>query len=164
LTRWIVSGINVGSSGGEGSWLVAELLGQHRYQLDAKGRIALPARFREAFIDGVYLTLGQDGGLYAFAREEWERRSGEVRSRPLSGREARDYARMFFANAELAELDGQGRLVIPQRLRGQIGLERDAVVVGVSDHLEIWAGSAWDRYEQAHIGAYVAGSLDPDGH
>src|SRR5439155_4118178 len=114
---------------------VAELLGQHRYQLDAKGRIALPAKFREAFAGGVYLTLGQDGCLYAYRREEWERRSGEIRSAPLSGQEARDYARMFFGNADRVELDGQGRLVIPQQLRGRIGLDREAVVLGVSERL-----------------------------
>jgi len=140
---------------------VSELLGLHRYQIDAKGRVALPTRFREAFAGGVYITLGQDGGLYAFPPDEWSTRVEEARARPLAGRESRDFARMFFANALQAELDGQGRLVIPQRLRAQIGLEREAVVVGVSDHLEIWAAPAWDRYEQAHLGAYVAGALDP---
>ncbi len=142
---------------------VAELLGQHRYQLDAKGRVALPGKFREAFGDGVFVTLGEDGCLYAFPQEEWARRREEARNRPLPGRAARDYARMFFGNAEQLALDGQGRLVIPQKLRAQIGLERDAVVVGVSDRLEIWSGPAWDRYEQARVGAYMAGALEPDG-
>ena len=141
---------------------MAELLGQHRYQLDAKGRIALPAKFRDAFAGGVYLTLGQDGCLYAYPREEWERRSGEIRSAPLSGQEARDYARMFFGNADRVELDGQGRLVIPQQLRGRIGLDREAVVLGVSERLEVWSGPAWDRYEAARAGAYVSGALQPE--
>ncbi len=142
---------------------MAELLGQHRYQLDSKGRIALPAKFRETFADGVYLTLGQDGCLFAFPAEEWRRRSDEVRSRPLSGQEARAYARMFFGSAERVELDGQGRLVIPQRLRNQIGLGRETVVVGVSERLDIWESVAWDRYEQAFAGAYSGGTLEPDG-
>jgi MraZ protein len=133
--------------------LVAELLGQHRYQLDAKGRIALPVKFREPFSAGVYLTLGQDGCLFAFPSEEWQRRSDEVRSRPLAGQEAR---------AERVELDGQGRLVIPQKLRGQVGLGREAVVLGVSERLEIWASDAWQRYEQAHAGGYSSGSLEPE--
>ena len=141
---------------------VAELLGQHRYQLDNKGRIALPAKFREAFAGGLYLTLGQDGCLFAFPKEEWERRSEEVRTRPLAGQEARAYARMFFGNADRADLDGQGRLVIPQRLRVQIGLQREAVVVGVSERLDIWPGEAWDRYEQVHAGAYSSGTLEPE--
>ena len=143
---------------------VAQLLGRHRYQLDAKGRMALPAKFREAFSGGVYLTLGQDNCLYAYPADEWERRAGEVRSAPLSAQDARAYARMFFGNAEQVELDSQGRLVIPQRLRSQIGLEREAVVIGVSERLEIWASDAWDRYEQTYSGAYSGGTLEPVGH
>jgi MraZ protein len=142
---------------------VAELLGQHRYQLDAKGRIALPARFREVFESGVYLTLGQDGCLYVFPQDEWQRRSDEVRGRPLTGQSARDYARMFFGNAERMDLDGQGRLTIPQRLRGRVGLEREAVVIGVYDHLQVWASPAWDAYERDRVGAYSSGALEPDG-
>jgi MraZ protein len=141
---------------------VAELLGQHRYQLDSKGRIALPARFRDAFSQGVFLTLGQDGCLFAYPRDEWQRRSDEVRSRPLSGQEARAYARMFFGSAEAAELDTQGRLVIPQRLRNQVGLGREVVVVGVSERLEIWGSESWERYEQAYGGAYAGGTLEPE--
>ena len=139
---------------------MAELLGQHRYQLDSKGRIALPAKFRDAFAEGVFVTLGEDGCIYAFPREEWERRRDDARNRPLSGRVARDYARMFFGNADVLGLDKQGRLIVPQKLRQQVGLTRDAVVVGVSDRLEIWAGQAWDRYEDSRMGAYMAGALD----
>lgn len=142
--------------------MVAELLGQHRYQLDAKGRVALPSKFREPFADGVYLTLGQDGCLFAFPQEEWARQSADVRGRPLSGGEARAYQRMFFGNAERAELDGQGRLTIPQKLRSHIGLGREAVVLGVSDRLEIWPSDAWDRYEQSNAGAYSSGALEPE--
>ena len=141
---------------------MAELLGQHRYQLDAKGRIALPQKFRDEFADGVYLTLGQDGCLFAYPGEEWTRRSREVRSAPLGGKEGRNYARMFFGNAERADLDGQGRLVIPQVLRTRAGLSREVVVLGVGERLEIWAASVWDREEQSVIGAYVAGMLRPD--
>jgi MraZ protein len=138
------------------------LLGQHRYQLDTKGRIALPAKFREAFAQGVFLTLGQDGCLFAYPIDEWQRRSAEVRGRPLSGQEARAYARMFFGSAEPAELDSQGRLVIPQRLRSLVSLGREVVVVGVSERLEIWASEAWERYEQAYAGAYSGGTLEPE--
>jgi MraZ protein len=142
---------------------VAELLGQHRYQLDAKGRIALPSRFREPFADGAYLTLGQDGCLYVFGREEFQRQSEEVRGlRPMARQSGRGYARMFFGNADRVELDGQGRVTIPQRLRSQIGLEREAVVVGVYDHLEIWSGASWDTYERDQMGAYSSGVLEPE--
>ena len=139
---------------------MAELLGTHSYQLDPKGRISLPARFRDVFGDGAVLTLGQDGCLFCFPREEWERRSEEVRNRPLSAAEARAYARMFFGKAEAVDLDGQGRLVIPQRLRTEAGIAKDVVVLGVFDRMEIWDRRAHDRYEQAHAGAYQAGTLD----
>lgn len=143
---------------------MAELLGTHRYQLDPKGRVSLPARFRDVFADGAVLTLGQDGCLFCFPRAEWEARSDEVRGLPLSDAEGRAYARMFFGKAEAVELDTQGRLLIPQRLRGEIGIRKEVVVLGVFDRMEIWDKDAHERYEAAHGGAYQAGTLDPGSH
>jgi MraZ protein len=138
---------------------VAELLGTHSYQLDPKGRISLPSRFREAFSDGAVLTLGQDGCLFCFPRAEWEARSGEVRAAPLSDAQGRAYARLFFGKAEAIELDAQGRMLVPQRLRSEVAIGKDVVVLGVSDRMEIWDRGAHERYEQAHGGAYQAGAL-----
>ena len=140
---------------------MAELLGTHSYQLDPKGRISLPGRFREAFADGAYLTLGQDGCLFCFPRAEWAARVAEVSELPLSDTEARAYARMFFGKAESVNLDGQGRLLVPQRLRNEAGIGKEAVVLGVSDRMEIWDREAYERYEAAHAGAYQAGTLSP---
>jgi len=140
---------------------VAELLGTHAYQLDPKGRLTLPARFREVFADGCWLTLGQDRCLYAFPRAEWERRAGEVASSPLSDADGRAYQRMFFGSSEEAGLDGQGRLTVPTRLREAVGIRKEGVVVGVFDRMEIWDRETHGRYEEAHAGAYAAGSLDP---
>lgn len=142
---------------------MAELLGTHSYQLDPKGRISLPARFREALSAGAVLTLGQDGCLFCFPRAEWERRASEVRGLPLSDAESRAYARMFFGKAEAVELDSQGRLLVPQRLRGEVGIRKEAVVVGVFDRMEIWDREAHERYESGHGGAYQAGTLAPSG-
>jgi MraZ protein len=122
---------------------VAELLGTHSYQLDPKGRISLPGRFREAFADGAVLTLGQDGCLFCFPRAEWTARAAEIRDLPLS------------------DTDGQGRLLVPQRLRHEAGIGKEAVVLGVSDRMEIWDRTAHERYETAHAGAYQAGTLAP---
>ena len=143
---------------------MAELLGTHRYQLDPKGRVSLPARFRDVFADGAVLTLGQDGCLFCFPRAEWEARSDEVRGLPLSDAEGRAYARMVFGKAEAVELDTQGRLLIPQRLRAEIGIRKEVVVLGVFDRMEIWDKDAHERYEAAHGGAYQAGTLDPGSH
>ncbi len=140
---------------------MAELLGTHSYQLDPKGRVSLPARFREALADGAVLTLGQDGCLFCFPRAEWEERSREVRSLPLSDAQGRAYARMFFGKAEAVELDSQGRLLIAQRLRNEVGIGKEVAVLGVFDRIEIWDRQAHERFEQAHGGAYQAGTLEP---
>jgi len=141
----------------------SHLYGAHTYQLDPKGRLSLPGRFREAFAEGAFLTLGQDGCLFAFPAAEWERRSQEVEAHPLPDSHARAYARMFFGQAEPVELDTQGRMVVPQRLRSKAGIGREIVVLGVRDRMEIWDRKDWDRYEANHGGAYQAGYVQPGG-
>jgi MraZ protein len=140
---------------------VAELLGTHSYQLDPKGRLSLPARFREAFADGAWITVGQDGCLFAFPRVEWERRSDEVAASPLSDAQGRAYARMFFGSSDEAKLDTQGRLTIPGRLRDAAQIRKDVVVLGVRDRMEIWDRETYERYESTFAGAYQAGTLEP---
>lgn len=120
------------------------LLGEHEHTIDDKNRLTLPAKFRQAFAGGVVLTRGMDGCLYAYTREDWERL---VESRlaaldPLS-KESRLMQRFFFSGAAEAELDKQGRVMVPAALLKHAGLGRDVVVAGVSDHLEIWDRAAW---------------------
>lgn len=140
---------------------MTELLGTHSYQLDPKGRVSLPARFREAFADGAWITIGQDGCLFCFPRAEWERRSEEVTSAPLSDADGRAYARLFFGSSDEARLDGQGRVTIPQRLREAAGIGKDVVVLGVRDRMEIWDRDSHERYTERFAAAYRAGDLDP---
>ncbi|MFN2543134.1 MAG: division/cell wall cluster transcriptional repressor MraZ [Actinomycetota bacterium] len=138
---------------------MADLTGTHTYQLDPKGRMSLPARFRAVFSEGAYLTLGQEGCLYALPREEWERQKEEARANPASDPQARAYARFFFGNAEPVDLDNQGRLLVPQKLRGQVGIAREAVVRGVGSYMEIWERERFETYEQQFRPAYEAGAL-----
>jgi MraZ protein len=140
---------------------VTELLGTHSYQLDPKGRLSLPARFREAFADGAWVTIGQDGCLFAFPRVEWERRADEVGASPLSDASGRAYARLFFGSSDELRLDSQGRLTVPGRLREAVGIDKDVVVLGVRDRMEIWDRGSFERYEVAYAGAYQAGTLEP---
>jgi len=140
---------------------VTDLLGTHSYTLDPKGRVSLPARFREAFVDGAWLTIGQDGCLFAFPRVEWQRRSEEVSASPLSDAAGRAYARLFFGSSDVARLDGQGRLTISQRLRDVAGIRKDVVVLGVRDRMEVWDRETYERYEATYAGAYQAGTLEP---
>jgi MraZ protein len=140
---------------------VAELLGTHGYQLDPKGRVSLPAKFRAAFVDGCWITVGQDRCLFVFPRAEWERRSEEVASSPLSDTDGRAYARLFFGSSEEAKLDGQGRITIPQRLREAVDIQKEVVVLGVRDRMEIWDRRTYEGYTAGFADAYQTGALDP---
>jgi len=123
------------------------LLGEHEHTIDDKNRLTLPARFRTAFATGVVLTRGMDGCLYAYRRDDWdtlvESRLAELD--PLS-QEGRRMQRFFFSGATEAELDRQGRVMIPAALIQHGGLGRNVVVAGVRDHLEIWDRAAWREH------------------
>ena len=120
------------------------LLGEFEHTLDEKNRLTLPARFRESFPEGLVVTRGMDGCLYAYARPDWERL---VDSRlatldPLS-RDDRMIQRYFFSAAVEAAPDKQGRIQLPASLVEHASLGREVVVAGVHDHLEIWDRGAW---------------------
>ena len=140
---------------------MAELLGTHNYQLDPKGRVSLPARFREAFQEGAFLTLGQDRCLYVFPRAEWERTAAEVDAFSLSDRDSRAYQREFYGKSGEAQLDSQGRVTIPQKLRELVDIRKDVVVLGVGRRMEIWDRATFERDSAANSGPYEAGTLDP---
>jgi MraZ protein len=122
------------------------LLGAHEHTIDDKNRLTLPARFRQAFSDGVVVTRGLDRCLYAYRREDWGRLV-ESRLAPLDplGQEGRKMHRYFFASATEADLDKQGRVMLPAPLIEYARLGREVVVAGVNDRLEIWDREAWRR-------------------
>jgi MraZ protein len=120
------------------------LLGEYDHSLDDKNRLTLPAKFRQSFSDGVVLARGMDGCLAVYTREGWDT---FVESRlavldPLS-KESRQMSRFMFAGASETELDKQGRVMVPAPLVEHAALEREVVVAGVRDHLEIWDRAAW---------------------
>jgi MraZ protein len=122
------------------------LLGAHDHTIDDKNRLTLPARFRHAFEDGIVVTRGMDGCLFAYTRGDWDALvQGRLSTlNPLS-KEGRRLQRFFFSGATEAELDKQGRVGIPAALLEHAKLGRDVVVAGVHDHLEIWDRVAWRR-------------------
>ena len=127
------------------------LLGEHEHTIDDKNRLTLPARFRQHFAEGIVVTRGMDGCLFAYTRGDWQRL---VETRlatldPLS-QEGRRMQRFFFSGAAEGELDKQGRLMLPAALIEHAKLSRDVVVAGVNDHLEIWDRAAW-RTELATV-------------
>ncbi|HVM68500.1 MAG TPA: division/cell wall cluster transcriptional repressor MraZ [Gaiellaceae bacterium] len=118
--------------------------GEHEHTIDDKNRLTLPAKFRDALAGGCVLTRGLDDCIDVYPRGDWERLV-EARLAPLDPftREAREMKRFFFAAAADAELDKQGRVLVPNALVEHARLGREVVVAGVHDHLEIWDRGVW---------------------
>ena len=122
------------------------LLGTHDHTLDDKNRLTLPAKFRESFAEGLVVAKGVDRCLQAYRREDWDRLV-ESRLAPLDpfSQEARRIQRYHYTGATEAELDKQGRVMIPAPLLEHAGISREVVVAGMRDHVEIWDREAWRR-------------------
>lgn len=131
------------------------LLGTHSPKLDDKGRVILPAKFRDDLGGGVVVTRGQDRCLYVFSTQEFERVHERIREAPLANKQARDFLRMFLSGASAEKPDSQNRITIPASLRAYAGLDRELVVTGVGAHAEIWNADSWNAYADAHEETYA---------
>jgi MraZ protein len=119
-------------------------LGEYEHTLDEKNRLTLPAKFRESFPEGLVVTRGMDGCLYAYARSDWGRLvDSRLADLDLLSRDDRMMQRYFFSAAVEAAPDKQGRIMLPSALLAHASLGREVVVAGVNDHLEIWDRTAW---------------------
>ena len=121
-------------------------LGTYSPRLDDKGRLFLPAKFRDELAAGLVITKGQERCLYVFAAEEFAGITTRLREAPLTARVARDYSRVFFASAHDEAPDKQGRITVPPALREYAGLDRDCVVIGANTRVEVWDAAAWQSY------------------
>ena len=121
-------------------------LGTHSPRLDDKGRLFLPAKYREELSGGLVITKGQERCLYVFPMAEFQRITEALRTAPVTAKAVRDYSRVFFASASDELPDKQGRITIPPALRAYAGLDRDCVVIGANTRLEIWDTQAWETY------------------
>lgn len=121
-------------------------LGTHTPRLDDKGRLILPAKYREDLAEGLVLTRGQERCIYVFSAEEFGRVHQQMRQAPLTSRQARDYIRVFLSGASDEVPDRQGRITIPATLREYAGLDRDVTVIGAGDRAEIWDSAGWNTY------------------
>lgn len=129
--------------------------GEYRHTIDAKGRIAVPARFRSELAGVAFICRWIDGPLAIFPRAAWEELAGQASNLARVGdARAREFARSLFSTAYELELDGQGRVLLPAGLRELVGLGTDAVVVGLNEHVELWAPDRW--------ASYSAGMNEPD--
>ncbi len=123
-------------------------LGRFSHNLDSKGRVAVPARFREALAEGVVLTRGIDRCLALYPMATWRPLAERVSALSLSDPNARHFRRMVFAEAVDLELDSQGRILVPPELRRYAGLEREVIVVGVNTSIEIWSPAQWQAVNE----------------
>lgn len=121
-------------------------LGTYSPRLDEKGRLILPAKYREELAEGVVLTRGQERCLYVFSAREFERVHEQLRAAPLASKQARDYIRVFLSGASDEVPDKQGRVTIPLPLREYAGLDRELAVIGAGSRAEIWDAQAWNEY------------------
>ncbi len=129
--------------------------GTHTPRLDEKGRLFLPAKFRDELADGLVVTRGQEHCLYVWPRAEVARITERLREAPVTNKAARDYVRMFSSGASEETPDKQGRVTIPPVLRSWAALDRDVVVIGAMTRLEIWDAAAWQAYSEAQAESFA---------
>ena len=123
------------------------LLGEFKHNLDIKGRMAIPAKFRDKLEAGAIITRGIDNCLFVFANNEWEILAKKLVALPLAQANSRAFARLMLAGATDVELDNQGRILIPDYLRKYAGLSKSVIVAGLYNRIEVWDEAAWTTYK-----------------
>jgi MraZ protein len=123
-------------------------LGHYDHNIDDKGRLTIPARYRELLAAGAYITLGLDGNLIVMTAALFEQLSSEFKNMNMIDPATRSLSRLFFSYAQQLETDRVGRILIPQFLREKASLDSNAVVAGVGDYFEIWEPSSWAKQDQ----------------
>jgi MraZ protein len=123
--------------------------GEYRHTVDAKGRIAVPARFRVQLAGGAFVSRWIDACLAIFPRDAWDSLAARVASLPVTDASARTFSRFVFSGAFEVEVDRQGRVLVPANLRDWAELRGEAVVVGSRDHVELWSPDRWAAYSDA---------------
>lgn len=118
-------------------------MGEYQHSVDEKGRVVMPSKFRDRLDDGLVVTKGQERCLFVFPSDRWAAEVAKIERLPRTNRRNRNFARSFFGGASDQQLDKQGRLQIPPALRAYAGLEKDVVILGIADRLEIWDATAW---------------------
>lgn len=123
-------------------------IGEFHHNLDSKGRIILPAKFREELHETVIVTRGLDGCLNVYTMEAWQLIYEKLLTLPTTNKDARMYVRMLTAKASECSFDSQGRILLPANLISDAAIVKEAVVVGAADHVEIWAVDRWNSFEE----------------
>lgn len=126
-------------------------MGEYSHTIDTKGRLIVPAKFRENLGDSFMVSKGMDGCLFVYSMEEWSRFEEKLADLPMTSHESRKFMRFFLAGAAEVEVDKQGRILIPQTLRSHAELEKDVVLVGVARRIEIWSKQRWESADYADM-------------
>jgi len=121
-------------------------MGEYQHSVDAKGRLIVPAKFREALGETFVVTRGLDNCLFGYPMDEWRKLEEKLKGLPMTKKDTRAFARFFFSGATEVEIDKQGRINIPSTLMQHAHLVKECVVLGVSSRIEIWAKDAWETY------------------
>ena len=121
------------------------LLGEYNHTIDEKGRLIIPAKFRNDLGENVVICKGLEGCLFVYSQEEWESFVNELKSLPRMNKDARIFQRYFFGSANVLTYDKQGRVLVPPSLRKDAGLEKEVTLVGVQDRVEIWDKDLWEE-------------------
>lgn len=131
-------------------------LGTFTPKLDDKGRLILPAKFRDELADGLVITRGQERCLYVFSEHEFAEMHDRIRQAPITSKQGRDYLRVFLSGAHAETPDKQSRVTIPSVLREYAGLGRELAVIGAGTRAEIWDAEAWQEYLTEQESAFSA--------
>lgn len=121
-------------------------MGEHHHNIDDKGRMIIPAKFREELGSTFVVTRGMDKCLFVYPESEWKQLEQKLKTLPFTKKDARAFTRFFFSGATECELDKQGRVNIASTLRSYAALEKECVVIGVSNRVEIWSKDVWQDY------------------
>ncbi|MGD9677916.1 MAG: division/cell wall cluster transcriptional repressor MraZ [Vulcanibacillus sp.] len=123
-------------------------MGEFQHNIDDKGRIIIPVKFRDELGDVFIITRGLDKALFVYPLIEWQQIEQKLKSLPFTKADARKFTRFFFSGAIESEIDKQGRVIIPNNLRSYAFLTKECVVIGVSNRIEIWDKNYWESYYQ----------------
>ncbi|MEJ6950944.1 division/cell wall cluster transcriptional repressor MraZ [Natronospora cellulosivora (SeqCode)] len=121
-------------------------MGEYQHNMDAKGRVIVPAKFRDELGEKFVATRGLDNCLFVYPMKEWSLLESKLTSLPITSKNARTFVRFFFSGATECELDKQGRISIPVNLRDYAELSKETVIIGLANRIELWAKERWDSY------------------
>ena len=124
------------------------LLGEYRFNLDDKGRITIPSKFRKNFKDGIVVTKGFENCLFVFTNTDWQDFSTQIKNLKTLKKDARLLSRFIFGGAAEDAPDKQGRVMLPQNLREWAGISKEVVIIGVGNRLEVWSKGNWQKTEK----------------